>query len=313
MTLRVALQMDEITSLNFPTDTSIRMGLEAQRRGYALFYYTPNRMSLLNGRPVACIAPLCLRDDPQDFYTLGAWQRIALEKMDVILLRQDPPFDMTYITTTFLLESLAGRTLVANDPASVRNAPEKIFPTLFAEYAPPTLISADVEEIRRFRDEMGDVVIKPLYGYAGNSVFRLKPGDGNFNALLEHFFAQSREPIIAQRFLPEVKAGDKRVLIVDGEVAGVMARIPAEDEIRANFRVGGTAAKTTLTPRQQDICGALGAELKRRGLLLAGVDLIGDYLIEVNLTSPTGFPAMNRLYGVSMESVFWDAVERRLP
>lgn len=309
--MRVAIQMDPTDSIKFATDSTLRLGLEAHARGYALWYYTPDKLTYLQGDITAECTRITFYDDPDHFYDLGETARLNLREFDVILLRQDPPFDMTYLSTTYILERLAPDVLVVNDPAGVRNNPEKLFPTLFKEFMPPTLVTADLKEISHFRKEHKDIVIKPLYGFAGHAVTRVKPRDDLAKAYKEAF-GGSREPVMAQPFLPEVKTGDRRIILIDGKVGGVMARIPAEDDFRANFRVGGSPAKAELTKRQKEICAALEPELKKRGLLFAGIDVIGDYLTEVNVTSPTGIAAMNTLYGFKLQEKIWDAIEARL-
>lgn len=312
MGLRVAIQMDPIDSINPRGDSTLVLGLEAQARGHTLFYYTPDTLSWRDGVLSALLYPVTLHADPAHYYDLGDGARVDLSTMDVVLLRQDPPFDMHYITTTYLLEQIHPKTLVVNDPASVRNCAEKIFPFQFRQFMPPTLVTSDIAEIERFRLEHGDIIIKPLYGYGGRSVLRIKPDDNNFEAMLEMQFATSRDPVMLQKFLPEVKQGDRRIILVDGEIGGVVGRIPADQEIRANFRVGGTAAKAELTPRQKEICEALKPVLKDKGLIFAGIDVIGDWLTEINLTSPTTLTYVTKLYGIKLEVDIWDAIERKL-
>ena len=308
----VAIQMDRVETLKPKTDSTLLLGMEAMRRGYDLCYYTPKQLSLLNGVPTAQVTDVQFFSDPDKFYKKGETRQLELQKAKVVLMRQDPPFDMEYITATHILERLHGKTLVSNDPASVRNAPEKLFLFDFPEFLAPTLISAEKEAIAAFRAEHKDVVIKPLYGYAGHNVFRLREEDGNLNALLELFFSTSREPVIVQKFLPEIKDGDRRIMLIDGEFAGMMGRMPAAGEIRANFRVGGSPAKAELSPQQKKICEALGPELKKRGLLFVGIDVIGDFLTEINVTCPTGIPGVNKLTGQKLESLVWDAIEKQL-
>jgi glutathione synthase len=251
--------------------------------------------------------------DPKKYFELHEAFTLELRDVDVVLLRQDPPFNMSYITTTYMLEQMHPRPLVVNNPQAVRDYPEKIFPTLFAQYMPPTLITADREAIDRFRKEHKDIVMKPLYGHAGHDVTRLTSTDKNLEAILDKAFSQRAEPWIAQKFLPEVKTGDRRIIMIDGTVAGVMGRIPAENEFRANFRVGGSPAKAELSKKQHEICEAVGPLLREKGLIFAGLDCIGDWLTEVNLTSPTGLVQMNALYGKKLEAELWDAIERYLP
>ncbi len=305
--------MDPLESLKPQTDSTLLLGLEAQARGYELYYYTPDKLSWRDGAITAVAQHITLHPDPAHYYDLGEALTLDLKTMDVVLLRQDPPFDMAYISTTYILEQLHPKTLVVNHPTSVRNHAEKLFPMLFRQFTPPTLVSADVREIEHFRSDHKDIVIKPLYGFGGHSVLRLKPDDDNFHALMEMLFAESKEPWVVQKFLPEVKTGDRRIILIDGEIGGIMGRIPAEHEIRANFRVGGTAVKAELTPRQREICEALGPLLKEKGLIFAGLDVIGDWLTEINITSPTGLAPMNRLYGKfgsARREEIWDAIER---
>jgi len=312
MTRRVAIQMDPIASINPRGDSTLLLGLEAQRRGYTIYCYTPDKLTYRHGKVTARSHQVTLHQNPEHYYDLGEAIELELDRVDVVLLRQDPPFDMAYITTTHILEQLHPRPLVVNNPASVRNHPEKLFPLLFRQYMPVTLVTADVNDIEHFRNQYKDIVIKPLYGYGGRSILRLKEGDDNFHALMETQFAHSKEPLMVQPFLPEVKTGDRRIILIDGDISGVMGRIPAEHEIRANFRVGGSPAKAELTLKQREICEALGPVLQEKGLVFAGIDVIGDYLTEINLTSPTGMVQMNKLYDIKLESLFWDAVEARL-
>ncbi|NBO18365.1 MAG: glutathione synthase [Proteobacteria bacterium] len=312
MALRVALQMDPVGSLNPKGDSSLLIGREAQARGHALFTYTPDTLSWQNGNLTARGHALKLREGLTDFYSLGPLEKLELAQFDVVLLRQDPPFDMAYITSTHLLEQLPPSTRVFNHPGNVRDLPEKLMPLLFREFMPPTLISHDIQEIEAFRAEHGEIIIKPLYGYGGRAVLHLKKDDDNLPALLEMHAATSREPLMAQRFLPEVKTQDRRIILIDGVVKGVLGRIPAEGEIRANMRVGGSPAKAELTPRQRDICDAVGPVLRDKELLLTGLDVIGDYLTEINLTSPTGLVQTNALHGLKLEADFWNALERKL-
>jgi glutathione synthase len=312
MTRRVAIQMDPVGSINPKSDSTLALGLEAQKRGYHLYYYTPDQLALRGGVVTALAHRIQFFDDMQRWFELGESVRIDLAQMDVVLLRQDPPFDMTYLSTTYLLERVHPRTLVVNNPASVRNRPEKEFPFEFSEFMPPTLVTASAAEIAHFRDEFKDIVIKPLYGYGGRSVFRLKPDDDNFHALMETLFSNSSEPVMAQSFLPEVRTGDRRIILADGKLAGAIGRIPAADEIRANFRVGGSAAKVELTSRQRDICDALDPVLRSEGIIFAGIDVIGDYLTEINITSPTGIRPINAAMGIAVEAILWDAIEKYL-
>lgn len=312
MSLRIAIQMDAIATINPRSDSTLLLGVEAQARGHELFYYTPDKLTYRDGAITAYAQPVKLFDNSEHYFELGEAFTLDLRSADVVLLRQDPPFDMAYLTTTYLLEQLAPDVLVVNDPASVRNRPEKIFPTLLRQFMPPTLISADEREIAAFRSEHKDIILKPLYGHGGRAIVRLVEGDANFHALLEMFFSHVREPIIAQKFLPEVKTEDRRIILVDGEIGGAVGRIPATGEIRANIRVGGTAAKVTLTSKQRDICEALRQPLKENGLIFVGLDVIGDWLTEINITSPTTLRAVNQLQGGKLEAKIWDAIEARL-
>jgi glutathione synthase len=308
----IALQMDPLPGINARGDSTLRIGLEAQRRGHTLFYYTPDRLSDRDGILTARGHRVALFDNAAHYFELKDELTLKLRDMDVVLLRQDPPFNMTYLTTTYLLETLPASTLVVNDPASVRNHPEKLFPGLLRRYMPETLISADMHEIERFLADHGDIVMKPLYGYGGRSVLRFTRDDANFYSALEMVFAESREPWMFQRFLPEVKDADVRIVFMDGKVEGVLGRIPAAGQIRANMRAGGTPALSQLSPNQQDVCEALGPMLTSKGILFAGVDMIADYLTEINITSPTGLAQIHALYGTRPEEKLWDAIEARL-
>jgi glutathione synthase len=310
MTLNVAVQTDHVSTCSIKGDSTFALMLEAQARGHTLHHYTPDRLALRDGRVEARVELLQVRDMAGDHFSLGAPEVADLSGFDVVLLRQDPPFDMAYITTTHLLERIHPETLVVNDPAHVRNAPEKLFVTEFPELMPPTLITRDREEIRAFRKEHGDIIIKPLYGNGGAGVFRLTEGDQNLNALLEIFATAFREPYVVQRYLPEVRKGDKRIILIDGVFAGAINRVPAEGEARSNMHVGGRPEATTLTKREKHICEAIGPELKRRGFLFVGIDVIGDYLTEINVTSPTGIREVKRFGGADIAALFWDAVEK---
>lgn len=307
--LRVALQMDPLDSINPHSDSTLLIAREAEARGHDIFYYNPEHLTYREGSVVARGRKVKFVDVEGSHFALGEPWHEPLHDMDVVLLRQDPPFNMTYLSTTYLLEQVMGEALVVNNPVSVRNFPEKIFPTLLEHYMPPTLITADVQAIEEFRRDEKDIIIKPLYGYGGRSVLRIKPDDQNFHALMEMQFAGGKEPVMVQRFLPEVASEDKRIIMFDGEVAGVLGRIPADDDIRANMRVGGTPAIASLSEKQLALCDELGEMLREEGILFAGVDLIGNYLTEVNTTSPTGIAAVNKLYGAKLESSFWDVVE----
>jgi glutathione synthase len=311
MSLNIAVQMDPIARINIRGDSTFALLLEAQRRGHALSYYTPDALSLRGEELVAPVHPLTVRDQEGDHFSLGAARREQLTQFDVILLRQDPPFDLAYITTTHLLERIHPDTLVVNDPASVRNAPEKIFVLQFADLMPPTLISRDAAEINAFRAEHGDVVMKPLYGHGGAAVFRVMPKDMNAGSLHDMFSVTFREPWVIQRFLPEVKHGDKRIILVDGEFAGAVNRVPAENDLRSNMVRGGAAKSTDLSAREREICERLGPELRRRGLLFVGIDVIDGHLTEINVTSPTGIRAIQRVGGPDVAAMVWDAIEAK--
>ncbi|HWU26370.1 MAG TPA: glutathione synthase [Rhizomicrobium sp.] len=312
MTLTVAIQMDPIERIDISGDSTFALALEAQARGHSLFYYGPRDLSFRDGSVVARTRPLTVRPVKGDHFALGDASVCDLSKVQVVLMRQDPPFDMAYITATHILERLQPGTLVVNDPFHVRNAPEKLFVTLFKEFMPPTLISSDREEIRKFRSQHQDIILKPLYGNGGAGVFRVQPDDENLGALLEMFTQFFREPVIVQRYVPEVRKGDKRIILVDGEFAGAINRVPAEGEARSNMHVGGRPEATTLTPRERAICDALGPELKNRGLIFTGIDVIGDFLTEINVTSPTGIQEVRRFGGADIAKLVWDGIERRL-
>ena len=311
MKLNIAVQMDPIARINIGGDSTFALLLEAQRRGHGISYYTPDRLSLRGEELVAPVQTLTVRDQAGDHFSLGESRREPLAAFDVVLLRQDPPFDLAYITSTHLLERIHPKTLVVNDPASVRNAPEKIFVMDFAELMPPTLISRDLQEINSFRDQHGAVVMKPLHGHGGAAVFRVMPQDMNFGSLFDMFSVTFREPWVIQRFLPEVKHGDKRIVLVDGEFAGAVNRVPAADDLRSNMVRGGAARATELSPREREICAALGPALRERGLLFVGIDVIDGNLTEINVTSPTGIRAIARLGGPDVAAKIWDTIEAR--
>ncbi len=311
MALKVAVQMDHINSIRIAGDTSFALCLEAQARGHALYHYTPDRLSMRDGIVRARVEELQVRDVEGDHFTLGEPVSRDLSEMDVVLLRQDPPFDMNYITTTHLLERIHPKTLVVNDPAWVRNSPEKIFVTEFPDLMPDTLITKDPQEIAAFRKEFGDIILKPLYGNGGAGVFHLADGDRNLTSLLEMFGQMFREPIIAQRYLKDVRAGDKRIILIDGEPVGAINRVPSESDARSNMHVGGRAEKTELTEREREICARIGPSLRERGFILVGIDVIGDYMTEINVTSPTGIREVKRFGGADIAALFWDAVEAK--
>ena len=309
MSLSVAVQMDHIASIRLAGDSTFALMLEAQKRGHSLFHYTPDKLTLRSGRVTAAVEPVAVRDEPGNHFTLGTPEKTDLSTLDVVLLRQDPPFDMAYLSTTYLLERIHPATLVVNDPAEVRDAPEKLLVMGYPELMPETIITRDPDEIRAFRAEFGDIVLKPLYGAGGQGVYHVKPDDDNFSAFLELFLTQSRDPFIAQRYLPAVRAGDKRIILVDGKFAGLVNRVPAEGDLRSNMVRGGAAATTEVSRRDLEICEAIGPELRDRGLIFVGIDVIGDKLTEINVTSPTGIRAIKRLGGPDVASLIWDAIE----
>jgi glutathione synthase len=309
--LRVAVQMDPIQSINIDADSTFVLMLEAQARGHALWHYHVRDLALAGGRVTARAQPVKVERKQGAHWSFGPEEELDLAKMDVILMRQDPPFDMAYITATHILEHIHPKTLVVNDPASVRNAPEKLFVTHFPELMPETLVTADRRQIMRFRETHGDIIIKPLFGNGGAGVFHLKPNDSNLNALVEMFTEKSREPLVVQKYVPAVRQGDKRIILVDGVAMGAINRVPAEGESRSNMHVGGRPEPTTLTAREQEICAAIGPELKARGMIFVGIDVIGDYLTEINVTSPTGLQEIARFDGVYLEKAIWDAIEAK--
>jgi glutathione synthase len=311
MGLTVAVQMDPIEKIDIGADSTFALMLEAQARGHKLLYYGPRDLTFREGRITARVRPLSVRAVKGDHFVLNESFVYDLSEADVVLMRQDPPFDMAYITATHILERLPPKTLVVNDPEQVRNAPEKLFVTEFKTLIPPTLITSDKNEIREFRDQYKDIILKPLYGNGGAGVFRVRPDDENLGSLLEMFTLFYREPVIVQRYLKEVRQGDKRVILVDGEFAGAINRVPAAGEARSNMHVGGRPEKTELTAREREICAAIGPELKRRGLIFTGIDVIGDYITEINVTSPTGIQEVRRFGGADIASLIWDAIERR--
>ncbi len=312
MTLAVAVQMDPMESVDIDADSTFALCLEAQARGYSLFHYLPDALVFRDGRLTTWGRPMKLRRERGRHAAFGEPEMVDLASVDVVMMRQDPPFDMAYITATHLLEHIHPETLVVNDPASVRNAPEKLFVTRFKGVMPPTLITRNQTEIIAFREEHRDIILKPLFGNGGAGVFHLREDDENLNALLEMFLESSRDPVIAQRYLPEVRAGDKRIILVEGEAAGAINRIPAAGESRANMHVGGRAMKSSLTSREAEICEIIGPALRERGLTFVGIDVIGGYLTEINVTSPTGIQEIERFDGVRITALIWDAIEKRL-
>lgn len=309
MSLKVAVQMDPIEGINIEGDTTFLMMEQAQARGHSLFVYTPDRLSMEDGRVYARGRDVRVKRLKGDHAEFGDWALRDLSEFDVILLRQDPPFDMAYITSTHLLDVVHPKTLVVNNPTEVRNAPEKLFVTGFPGVQPPTLIAWEKEAIYDFRARHGDIVLKPLYGGGGSGVVRLLATDPNLDAILDLHHMIGREPVIAQKFIPAVSKGDKRILLVDGEPVGAINRVPEEGQVRSNLAVGGRAEPTELTARDKELCDIIGPELKRRGLMFVGIDVIGDYLTEINVTSPTGAMALKRFNGVDAADVLWARIE----
>jgi glutathione synthase len=311
MSLKIAVQMDPIERINIRGDSTFALLLEAQKRGHSIVYYTPDRLALRGSEVLATVQPLSVRDQVGDHFNLGEPRRTDLTELDVILLRQDPPFDLAYITTTHLLERIHPKTLVVNDPAQVRNAPEKMYVMEFPDLMPPTLITRDLAEIKSFRAEHGDIVMKPLYGKGGEAVFRLAQEDLNFGSLYDLFSVTFREQWVVQKFLPAVKNGDKRIILVDGEFAGAVNRVPAADDLRSNMLRGGTPKETELTAREREICARIGPSLRDRGLIFVGIDVIDGFLTEINVTSPTGIRAVKNLGGPDVAAMIWDKIEQR--
>ena len=310
--LKVAIQMDPVEGVDIGGDTTFFLAMEAQARGHPLWVYDFRTLALEDGDLFCRARPVTLRQVIGDHVTFGDELRLDLGRdVDVILMRQDPPFDMAYVTATYLLETVHPRTRVVNDPAEVRSAPEKLFATRFAGVQPPTLISADPVALVDFHERHGDVVLKPLHGAAGSGVVRLKAGDPNLEALIEIHAAASRDPLVIQKFIPAVSKGDKRIILIDGEPVGAINRVPAEGQVRSNLRVGGTAAPVEITDRDREICAVIGPELKARGLMFVGIDVIGDYLTEINVTSPTGAVQLKKFTGIDAAAILWDAIEAR--
>jgi glutathione synthase len=313
MSLNVAVQMDPIENINIKGDSTFAMMLEAQQRGHTLFYYQTKTLALAGGILSATGHAVKVRDELPKFFTLGEEERVSLSDFDVVLMRQDPPFDMGYITATHMLDHIHPKTLVMNDPTEVRNAPEKLFVLNYKEFMPPTLITRDASELAAFRMQHEDIIIKPLYGNGGIGVFRIRGTDQNFASLLEMFsLTFPHQPYIAQKYLPDVRKGDKRIILVDGKFAGAINRVPAAHESRSNMHVGGRPEPATLTRRERDICEAMGPELKKRGFIFVGIDVIGDYLTEINVTSPTGIREVKRFGGADIAALLWDAIEERM-
>ncbi|WP_413720043.1 glutathione synthase [Silicimonas sp. MF1-12-2] len=309
--MKVAIQMDPIGPIDINADSTFRIAEEAQARGYELFYYTPDRLAWQEGRVTARGWPLTVRREKGNHFTLGTEAEVDLGDYDVVWLRQDPPFDMGYITTTHLLERLGPGTLVVNDPFWVRNYPEKLLVLQFPDLTPPTTIARDLATLRAFRERHGDIILKPLYGNGGAGVFRLTPDDRNLVSLYELFTGMNREPLIAQKFVPDVSNGDKRVILVDGEPIGAINRVPPVGETRSNLHIGGTAQKIGLTARDREICDAIGPLLREKGQVFVGIDVIGNYLTEINVTSPTGIQELERFDGINAAGAIWDAIAAR--
>lgn len=311
MSLKAAIQMDPIDHVDINADSSFRIAEEAQARGHSLFYYTPDQLSYREGRVIARGWPLTVRREQGNHFTLGELQDIDLAEVDVVWLRQDPPFDMGYITTTHILDMIHPNTLVVNDPFWVRNYPEKLLVLEFPDLTPPTMIARDFETLKSFKHAHGDIILKPLYGNGGAGVFRLDENDRNLASLHELFAGINREPLIAQKFLPDVSNGDKRVILVDGEPVGAINRVPAAGETRSNMHVGGRPEKIGLTERDLEICAAIGPLLREKGQIFVGIDVIGDYLTEINVTSPTGIQELERFDGTNVAEKIWQAIEAR--
>lgn len=312
--LTVAVQMDPLDSINIAGDSTFALMLSAQARGHRLFHYAPEDLNYSAGRVWTKAHPVTVQRVDGDHFAFGEPVKLDLgDEADVVLMRQDPPFDLGYITATHLLERIADRTLVVNDPANVRNAPEKVWVLDFAQFMPPTLVTRSVDEAKAFLAEHGEIVVKPLHGNGGKAIFKIGRDGANLSSLIEVFNTAYREPHMVQAFLPDIVKGDKRIVLVDGAVAGAINRLPGEGEIRSNLAVGGSAAKTELTPREEEICAVLGPELQKRGLLFVGIDVIGgQWLTEINVTSPTGIVAIERFNGTDVAGMIWDAIERRV-
>ncbi len=311
MSLAVAFQMDPMESVDINADTTFAMALEAQQRGHGIFFYGPRELSYRHGRVVARARPMEVQRQVGAHVRYGDAETLDLATLDVVMMRQDPPFNLAYISATHLLDRIHPTTLVVNDPTSVRNAPEKLFVTQFAELMPPTLITYSIEEIRAFRRDQGDIIVKPLYGNGGAGVFLVRQGDSNLGSLVELFGQFLNEPLMVQRYIPEIKEGDKRIILIDGKPCGAVNRVPAQGETRANLHVGGRAEKSPLSKRDLEICEAIGPALEERGLLFVGIDVIGSYLTEINVTSPTGMQEIDRFDGINIAGQLWDVIETR--
>jgi glutathione synthase len=312
MSLHVALQMDPIEHVSVTADSTFRIGLEAERRGHRLFQYTVDQLRYDEGRVIARGRPVTLRQVADDHVTFGDWAEIELTEFDVVWLRQDPPFDMGYVTSTHLLDRVRDRVMVVNDPFWVRNCPEKLMVLDFPDLTPPTMIARDPAALRAFRARHGEIIVKPLYGNGGAGVFHIKPGDPNLASLLETFAGINREPMIAQKYLPAVVQGDKRIILVDGEPVGAINRVPQEGEARSNMHVGGRAEKVGITAREREICARLAPVLREKGLIFTGIDVIDGWLTEINVTSPTGIQELERFDGTNAAEAIWIAIERRI-
>lgn len=312
MSLKVALQMDPITDVDIDADSTFVIGLEAQKRGHELFYYHPDDLLFEDGRVMAMAQRLELRRELGNHCTLGTPELVDLKTLDVVWLRQDPPFDMAYLTTTYLLDMIHPDTLVVNNPTEVRANPEKLYIARFPDLVPPTLVTRNVAQIKAFREKHQDIIVKPLYGNGGAGVFHVKPDDENLGSLLEMFLDGAREPVVVQAYLKDVRQGDKRIILVDGKPVGAINRVPQEGEARSNMHAGGMPEPTKLTERDLEICAAIGGDLKARGLLFAGIDVIGGYLTEINVTSPTGLQEIRRFDGITLEENIWDAIEAKV-
>ncbi|HEX7656941.1 MAG TPA: glutathione synthase [Sphingomonas sp.] len=314
MPLRVAVQMDPLDQINIAGDSSFALMLAAQARGYSVFHYAPEDLNYEAGRVWAKAHPVTVQRVAGNHFSFGNPVSLDLgDDVDVVLMRQDPPFDLGYITATHLLERISDRTLIVNDPASVRNAPEKVFVLDYPQFMPPTLITRSVDEARTFLARHGEIVVKPLHGNGGKAIFKIGRDGANLSSLIEVFNTAYREPHMVQAFLPEIAQGDKRIVLVDGDVAGAINRLPGDGEIRSNLAVGGSAAKTELTETEQEICAVLGPELRKRGLIFVGIDVIGGkWLTEINVTSPTGIVAIDKFNGTDTAGMIWDAIERRV-
>ncbi|UWR75436.1 glutathione synthase [Phaeobacter inhibens] len=310
--MKIAFQMDPITDVDINADSSFRLAEEAQARGHSLFFYGPDQLAYQEGRITARGHDMTVQRVAGTPAELGPRREVDLSDFDVVWLRQDPPFDMHYITSTHLLDRLKGQTLVVNDPFWVRNYPEKLLVLDFPELTPPTTVARDLDTIKAFKEKHGDIILKPLYGNGGAGVFRLDANDRNLTSLHELFTGFSREPLIVQKFLPDVSNGDKRVILVDGEPVGAINRVPAAGETRSNMHVGGRPEKISLSGRDREICAAIGPLLREKGQVFVGIDVIGDYLTEINVTSPTGIQELERFDGVNIAEKIWQAIEAKL-